>query len=220
MARATLYVIAPSRGYDIVERALGARYDGFLVRDGFAPYDKLECATHQICLRHIIVRCGRLEELNSGGAVLFPRELKQLLREAIDLGHMRDDGQIGPRKFCDRRAEIEWALDELITKKFSNEENRKLAAHLILHREHIFTFLYHPGVPASNYHGEQAIRPAVVNRKMSGGGNRTERGARAQAILLTVLRTATQRQLDPVGLLVELLRAPDPGQFAAMALGP
>ncbi len=220
VVRATLYVIAASRGYDVIERALGAAYDGFLVRDGFSPYDKLECATHQICLRHIIVRCGRLEELNSGGAVLFPRELKQLLTEAIELGHMRDEGRIGPRKFCDRRAEIEWAFDELITKKFSNDENRKLAAHLIQHREHVFTFLYHPGVPATNYYGEQAIRPAVVNRKMSGGGNRTERGARAQAILLTVLRTASQRGMDPVGLLVELLRAPDSRRFAAMALGP
>jgi hypothetical protein len=98
--------------------------------------------------------------------------------------------------------------------------NRKLAAHVIDHRSAIFSFLYHPELEATNFHGEQSIRLAVANRKMSGGGNRTQRGAEAQAVLTTVLRTAWQRGLDALKLLVELLRTPNPQQFAAMALGP
>ncbi len=219
-ARATLYVIEPSRGFDVIEAALGADYSGFLGRDGWAPYDRLVAAIHQLCLRHLITRSTRLEELNSGGAVRFPRDLKALLQQAILLGDERDEGHLTRRQFLAGASNLEWRLDELITKNFSNDENRKLAGHIIDHRDHIFTFLYHPELEPTNYHGEQSIRPAVVNRKMSGGGNRTRRGARAQAVLTSVLRTAWQRGIDAVKLFVDLLRSPDPRQFANLALGP
>jgi transposase len=219
-ARATLYVIEPSRGFDVIEAVLGADYSGFLGRDGWAPYDRLESAIHQLCLAHLIRRARWLEELNRGGAVRFPREVKALLQQAILLGDQRDAGQLSRRRFLARASELEWGLDELLTKNFSNDENRRLAEHIVKHRDAIFTFLYHPEVEPTNFHGEQSIRPAVVNRKMSGGGNRTRRGARAQAVLTSVLRTAWQRGLDVVKLLVGLLRSPDPRKFATLALGP
>ena len=53
-----------------------------------------------------------------------------------------------------------------------------LSAHLWKHLEEWFTFLSHPEVEPTNYQGEQAIRPAVVNRKVW-GGNRTWAGAHA-----------------------------------------
>jgi len=218
--KATLYMIEPSRGFDVIDAALGINYSGFLGRDGWAPYDRLQLATHQLCLRHLIVRCGRLEELNHAGGVRFPRDLKALLQNALLLRNERDDGRLSRRQLLKRASKLEWGLDELITRKFSNDENRKLAGHIIDHREKIFPFLYYPELEATNFHGEQSIRPAVVNRKMSGGGNRTRRGARAQAVLTTVLRTAQQRGVDTVKLLVELLRSPNPQQYAAMALGP
>lgn len=45
---------------------------------------------------------------------------------------------------------------------------------------------------------EQAIRAAVVNRKIC-GGSRTQRGAQAQGILMSVLRTALNNY-DPIFL--------------------
>ncbi len=218
--KVTLYVIEPSRGFDVIEAALGADYAGFLGRDGWAPYDQLASAIHQLCLRHLIARCGRLEELNRAGGVRFPRDLKALLQSSLLLRNGRDDGHLTRRQFLARASKLEWGLDELIIKKFSNDENRKLAGHIIDHRSAIFSFLYHPELEATNFHGEQAIRPAVVNRKMSGGGNRTQPGARAQAVLTTVLRTAWQRGLDAVKLIVDLLRTPSPQQFAGLVLGP
>jgi transposase len=47
-------------------------------------------------------------------------------------------------------------------------------------------------MPATNYRAEQALRPAVVNRKVW-GGNRTEAGAQAQGVILSVLRTCKQQ---------------------------
>jgi transposase len=65
-------------------------------------------------------------------------------------------------------------------------------------------------VDATNWRAEQALRPAVVTRKMCGGDNRTDRGAQSQQVLASVLRTAHQRGLDTSALLTTLLCAPQP----------
>lgn len=70
--------------------------------------------------------------------------------------------------------------------------NERFARHLWNNRVHLFTFLRHKGVDATNWRAEQAIRPAVVDRKVS-GGNRTDAGAAAQSALMSVLQTAKLR---------------------------
>jgi transposase len=64
-------------------------------------------------------------------------------------------------------------------------------------------------VEATNWKGEQAIRPAVVNRK-SWGGNFTWAGADTQEVLSSVLATARAQGKDPISVLVPLLRSPTP----------
>jgi transposase len=85
--------------------------------------------------------------------------------------------------------------------------NETFAKHLWDYRRHLFTFLRLTGVDASNWRAEQAIRPAVVNRK-AWGGNRTRAGARAQAVLMSVLQTAKLLGTDSMNFLSRLLRAP------------
>ena len=53
------------------------------------------------------------------------------------------------------------------------------------------------------------MRILVMIRK-NWGGNRTEKGARAQAVLTSVLCTAKQQDKDVFALLVDLLRSADP----------
>ena len=53
------------------------------------------------------------------------------------------------------------------------------------------------------------MRMLVVIRK-NWGGNRTEKGARAQAVLTSVLCTARQQDKDVFELLVDLLRSRQP----------
>lgn len=93
----------------------------------------------------------------------------------------------------------------------SNPENIRLANHLEAHQHQVFTYLWRPGVEASNWPAEQELRPAVVTRKMS-AGNRTERGAQAQQVLMSVLRTCVRQGRDPVDLLVRLQQAATPQQ--------
>ncbi len=54
---------------------------------------------------------------------------------------------------------------------------------------------------------EQAIRKAVVNRKVW-GGNRSEAGATAQSILMTVLFMANRQRRDGMEIVSRVLRTP------------
>jgi transposase len=66
-----------------------------------------------------------------------------------------------------------------------------------------------PTIAATNHRAEQAIRPAVVNRKVW-GGNRTWLGAQAQGILMSVIRTCGQRAIDPFAFLIDVLCSRQP----------
>jgi transposase len=95
---------------------------------------------------------------------------------------------------------------DLVIPPQANAENERLANHLWKLQESLFTFLEFEGVDATNYKGEQAIRPPAVNRKVW-GGNRTEAGAKAQSILMSVLRTAVQRGIDGINFIISTLTA-------------
>ena len=86
---------------------------------------------------------------------------------------------------------------------------QRFAAHLRTETPAILSFLFDASLDATNWRAQQALRPPVVNRKVS-GGNRSARGAATQQILTSVVRTASQRQLRPSDVLVALLRTPTP----------
>jgi transposase len=92
--------------------------------------------------------------------------------------------------------------------------------HLIVEFDAIFSFLFDPTLDATNWRAEHALRPAVVTRKMCGGGNRTRRGADSQQILASILRTADQRGLDATDVLVALLTAPTPSVPSSLQVIP
>jgi transposase len=64
-------------------------------------------------------------------------------------------------------------------------------------------------VQATNCRAEQALRPAIVNRK-SWGGNRTPKGARTRQITISMICTARQQNIDPVELMANAQRSREP----------
>ena len=140
-----------------------------------------------------------------------PRDLKDLLLEALDARDLDDAER------ADAVADIGERIDLLAEQATPHDENRKLIKHLLHERHALLTFLTMPGVDATNWRGEQGVRPAVVNRKVW-GGNRTERGAEHQGRLMTFLRTANQQGADAIAMLVDLARAPTPGVVPGLTL--
>ncbi len=202
----TLYVIRPSRGRDVPQQVLGPDYDGRMIHDGWSPYDCFERATHQQCLAHLLRRANALLEQAICAAVRFPRKVKRLLTDALALRDRRDDDMISPHGLAVARGRLEKRLDRLLESNLSHDGNLKFQNHLAKHADEILTFLYHPDIEVTNWPAEQAIRPAVVNRKVF-GGNRTPAGAHAQEILASVFANCAQQTCDALVLLSSLIRA-------------
>src|SRR5437868_5742758 len=196
----TVYSIQPGRGYAEASEILGEGYTGVLVADGWAPYQKFEEATHQTCLAHLLRRCDEMLEQTTGGAARFPRVVKEILQSALELRDQRDAGTIDGETLEKAREELESQMDRRLSGQFTNPSNQRLAQHLIRHQNQLFLFLEREDVEATNWPAEQGIRPAVINRKTS-GGNRTAEGSQAQAVLMSVLRTFQQHQLSALEIL-------------------
>lgn len=203
----TVYGILPGRGYDEAAWLLGEHFAGLMVHDGWSPYYGFQKAWHQSCTRHLINRCDRMLEASSPAAAVFPLNVKAILLKGL---HLRDrylEGDVTDHGLASAAGRLQAALARLIDRSYRSEPNRRLAKHLDHEFEYLFTYLKIPGLEATNYRAEQAIRPAVVARKVW-GGNRTINGAHTQEVLISVLRTSRQRGVDPLPSLAALLRAP------------
>ena len=204
---AVAYHIDPRRGFGAAAGVLGEAFAGVMTHDGWAPYLSFRSAPHQMCLAHLLRRCRELLEAATRGAVVFPRKVKALLKEALAVRDDRDAGRRSARRAAARADELDAAMHALLRPTKRHRGNERFAKHLWSVRRHLFTFLRRPGVDATNWRAEQALRPAVVNRKVW-GGNRTWAGAKAQAVLMSVLQTAALKGTDSMHFLSRLLRAP------------
>ncbi len=204
---ATLFVIRDSRGFDVVEEVLGAKWSGDVIHDGWAPYDRLEEANHQQCVQHPIRRCKRLLEFATRGAVRYPRAVLGFLQGAFALRDRRDAGEYWPHGLKIAIGKLEARLERLLEWKLTNPANVKLRNHLAKHEDEWLPFLKRPWIEGTSWPVDQEMRGALANRKVF-GGNRDDRGARAQERLSSVVATAAKRGVEIVGYLTRVLCAP------------
>jgi transposase len=206
-AQVTVYAILPGRGYEQSVMILGAKYAGFLVHDGWAPYYRFQFAFHQSCLSHLLRRCREMAQLASPAAAAFPLAVGDLLQSSLALRDRYEQGDISEHGLRTATGRLEAKLDRMLETRYRNPANQRLARHLIHEQPWLFTFLHCPGLDATNNMGERAIRGMVIARKVW-GGNRTWEGAHTQQVLVSVLRTCWQQGKDAFTRLVVLLRAP------------
>lgn len=206
----TLYVIRPSRGVDVPAEVLGMDYAGRMTHDGWAPYDRFTQARHQQCITHLLRRAKEIIEQLQGKSSRFARRVKNFLLDALGLRDRRGEGSIGDHGYGMARGRLEKRLDHLLAVRPRGKLCRTFRNHLHKHRDQLLTFLYEDNLEASNWPAEQAIRPAVVNRKVF-GGNRTSTGAHALEVLASLFATCRQNALDAMTVLSNVLRtAPQP----------
>ena len=204
----TFCEILPGRGFAQASAILGAAYAGWLIHDGWKIYYKFLQAAHQSCVAHLIRRCRDMAAAATPTAGVFPLAVKQILEEGLALrdGYLEHQ-KISLHGLWTATGRLEAKLDRLLRRHYRDPANRRLAKHLRHERPYLFTFLYCPGLDATNNLAERVMRLLVVLRK-NWGGNRTENGARAQAVLTSILCTARQQDKDAFALLTDLLRSP------------
>ena len=204
----TVYAILPGRGFEEAARVLGADFAGILVRDGWAPYRQFTEALHQTCVAHLLRRSRELQQDHPHARI--PGEVQDLLQRALAVRDRSAAGMISEHGVAVARGHLEQQLARVLDRQTVVPDVQRFVAHLNREWGALFGFLHAPAVDATNWRAEQAIRPAVITRKVNGGGNRTAHGAATQQVIASVLRTARQRDLDGIDVLTTLLRAPRP----------
>ena len=189
----TVYAICPGRGFDDAATVLGTDYVGVLVRDGWAPYRRYE-GLHQTCLNHLLQRGKQLREDYPDSP--WGGEVQAVLRAGLDLRDRCNAGALSEHGMATARGRLTARLGRLVDAPPPLDDAERFAAHLANEFPAVFlSFLWDPSLDATNWRAEQAIRPAVVIRKVC-GGNRTRHGADTQQVLASIVRTARQRGLD------------------------
>lgn len=204
--RATCYAVEAYRKADALEARIGIDWAGKMTHDGFSSYDRFRQAVHQQCLGHVLRRVRALEAKATRGAVHYPRQLIALFTEAIHLRNRYKKGEVSARHLRRARKGFDERLRELAWPAREVPAYETLSDHLWKHKDEWFTFLSHPEVEPTNWQAEQAIRPAVVNRKVW-GGNRTWPGAHAQEVLMSVLETCRRAGRCGLDFVSQTLRA-------------
>lgn len=156
--------------------------------------------------RRFIVHRGRCGDCDAAVTGPYPLQTSTATRDRFE------EGQLSPHGLRVVACRLTAQLERMARGGFTHDGNRRLANFLHDHLRDIFAYLRHPGMAATNCRGEQAIRPAVVNRKVW-GGNRTWPGSRTQSVLMSVLGTCLLCDLDP---LVFLIEAPPPRPITAI----
>ena len=181
-ADATVYGIFAGRGVDAAAALIGADYDGCLVRDGWAPSRRFAAAYHQTCTQHLINRCDALIRHATPAGAGFPEQIKAILQQGLRLRDRSAAGTGSVHGLAVATGRLDAQLARVLDRRSRLPDHRRLAHHLSRECDALFTYLRCPGLEATHYRGEHAIRPAVVTRTVW-GGHRTATGARVKPIL-------------------------------------
>lgn len=206
--QATVYEIRAGKGarsHQVVVDILGKEFAGVLVSDCFAAYDveQFDDWLKQKCLAHFLRAFADLRDDGKAAVLAFAIEAIDHLKNAITLAQHRDS--IETSDYQRQCAALEENFDAFLEQNASitNETATRLLNRLLKQRKHLFTFLYHPDVPADNNQAERDLRPAVVIRKTQ-GCNKTPHGARKHAVLTSISATLRKQNRSPIDFYTRL----------------
>ncbi len=193
------------RNQAVVSRLLGSEFRGHLVTDFYAAYN-IYAGPHQRCWVHLLRDLHQLkEEQRADGQrlawLLAVQQQHDLAQEASALAdeHKR-------RLFYDGL----WQRTYLLGRQYAQLKDdpcQAMAKRLLRHIDELFPFMLHPHVPADNNLAERALRPLVVQRKIS-GGSRSRAGSEARMALASLFHTWQARHLNPYHQFLQLLSRP------------
>ena len=187
-AKLTYYVVIPSRAAAVALGVLGQDFAGVLVSDCLAIYDDLNPQQQKCYSHHLKAVSEALETLGASGSD-YLLQVQALLRTAILLKALQ--GPAPDERFAVCLSTLRARAHALLDPPRAAVIEEKVRMRLWKQRDHLFTFLERPDVPATNNLAERQLRPAVIARKIS-CGNKTEKGAAAWAVLASVAATCRQ----------------------------
>jgi len=199
------YVIDRSRGSPVAKKVFGSIFKGILICDFWGAYNKINALAKQRCFYHLFTELAKVDKLNSSGNwKAFRKKLSRLLKDAIRLSLRK--GQLNATDYNRRIKRLHDRLDQLLKAPYVDKDAKRLIKRLRRHKNEVFTFLQYKGVSPYNNHAEQQMRKPVLTRKVS-QQNRSQHGAKTQAILMTLFRSAELQGHNPVETVLSMAQS-------------
>ncbi len=188
-AQGTYYRIEQSRARTVLEAVIGADFAGVLISDCLSVYDLETVGPQQKCLAHHAKAVRDAKEAHPEKGKGYLEEVGEALRSILDLREKK--ATCTTDDFLQKRRQTQAKMDALLESERRERHEESVRRRLCKQRDHLFTFLEHEGVDATNNLAERQLRPAVIARKIS-CGNKTVQGANTFAILSSLAATHQQ----------------------------
>lgn len=204
------------RSMEAAQAVIGPKFEGILNTDDFASYNGVPASARQSCLAHPL-RVARealqtLATMEEPATVeessqRFVRKAKTFLVKACETGRKLREAPVPKAQASRLKARFQERLRRMCASPFSWEPAEELRARLWKQRKNLLTFMKHPEVQPTNNQAEQSLRRSVILRKIT-FGNRSQAGARRQAMLTSLIMTAQRQGRDPRAALEQLWTQP------------
>ena len=198
------FSICGTRSGKISRRILGEDYEGALVTDCYAGYDRHATKIKQKCVEHLKRTAKDWRKVTPEKAVAAIRFFNDVAAWAKRCCRWHRRRKTGEAAVND--SEAEWLRREqtrLESATVDSDKSRTLQGRIRRYTKEWLTFLGHPCVPPTNNLAEQAVRFLVILRKVT-FGSRTRAGARRMGAMMTVVQTAKRQGRNVIHFLQAL----------------
>jgi transposase len=200
----TFFACRTSRAADVPKQLLGDGFSGVIHCDRARMYwafDQL-----QWCWAHLKRDFQALIDDPCATKKRLGRDLMKPTKELFALWQKVRDGTISRRGFRQLVQPIRQRVNALLLRGYFNALTHNFCKELVEHGKHLWTFVDVEGVEPTNNAAEQALRHAVIWRKLS-FGTQSKSGSQFVERLLTVIETCRRQSRDVFHWLVATIQA-------------
>ena len=205
----TFFACRTSRAADILKDLLGHAYDGIIGCDRARMYWCLGPGGKgrlQWCWAHLKRDFQALIDSPCKTDNRLGHDLMRPTKEMFGLWQKVRDGTLTHRAFRRRMKPIRKKIDALLLRGYFNTLTHGFCKELVEHKTHLWTFVDIAGIQPTNNAAEQALRHAVIWRKLS-FGTQSASGSRFVERLLTVVETCRRQNRNAFAWLSETIQS-------------
>jgi transposase len=183
-AEAVVHHASPTRGAIVVRTMMDGHRPEVWCSDRYSAQQG-HADAHQTCLAHLSRDVAYADEAS---ADVLPSRLQLWLHRAFALAE--EVGTLAASTLARKRRALERSLDAILAAPTTCDLARDIQSKVRRARDQLLTFAHWPGlVDATNNACERALRPAVIQRKVT-NGYRSMWAAEGEADIRTVVDTA------------------------------
>jgi transposase len=211
----TFFACRLSRAREVATDLLGSSFDGVIHCDRAKMYWSF--GRLQWCWAHLKRDFQALIDSRCNTKKRLGHDLMRQTRKLFELWHKVRDGTMSHSTFQRQVQPIRQTVDALLLRGYFNALTHGFCKELWEHRQRLWTFVDVEGIEPTNNAAEQALRHAVIWRKLS-FGTQSASGSRFVERMLTVVETCRRQNHAVFAWLMEAVQAHHTGQPAPSLL--